>query len=256
MNEGSPYAVFTVDGAPGQLVSLALTGGYYDIKIECSSDGGKTWTPYSGGGIRYITAPTAPIGTDGTLLVRVPITNNQVNDPDKVYKLNVFNSAGKAFSGTATIQDDGNGTIFNADGSVNNTATKDNDGAANVTVTSTKINEGSTDPRDIVSPPPEAVFVVTGKPNQQISLSLIGGSAVSADSGPPIEYSTDGGINWTPYSGGKIFLSDNEGALLVSVPIASESVKEPNEAFKLQVTTDGDISYGTATLQKPGLVRL
>lgn len=73
-------------------------------------------------------APSALNGT-GTLLVRVPVLNDNpaVDEPDETFTLTATNTGGEEFVGTATIVDNGDGTIINDDGSVNGTATKDDD---------------------------------------------------------------------------------------------------------------------------------
>ncbi|BFM40186.1 Ig-like domain-containing protein [Synechocystis sp. LKSZ1] len=125
VNEASPYAVFTVDGALGQLVSLSLTNGTagssdYGNGLEYSADGGATWTSYTGGGI--------PLnGAGGTLLVRTPITNDTIYEGAETFTLTATPTGGTAAIGTGTIVDDGTGIIFNPDGSPNSTAPKDDD---------------------------------------------------------------------------------------------------------------------------------
>ena len=80
--------MFTIDGEPGQLVTLTLAAGTatpgagndYTATVEVSSDGGKTWNPYTTGNV-------ALAGTGGTLLVRVPMLDDSTNEPDETFTL-------------------------------------------------------------------------------------------------------------------------------------------------------------------------
>jgi hypothetical protein len=130
VNEASPFTFFKVEGAPGQLVSLALNpgtaepGSDYTSTIEYSGDGGKTWTLYTP---QTGLVPLSQI--DGTLLVRVPILNDlpPVDEPDETFQLIATNTGGTSGTGTATIVDDGNGTIYKPDGSIDASGVPDND---------------------------------------------------------------------------------------------------------------------------------
>jgi hypothetical protein len=180
------------------------------------------------------------------MLVRVPIRNDSVNEPDETFFLRATNTGGTTAVGTATIVDDGNGTIFNPNGSINTTAIKDNDGTITpaVTVTSPLVNEAS----------PYAVFTVDGAPGQLVSLSLAAGTATpGSDYTPSLEVSTNGGSSWVPYSAGTVALNGTGGTILVRVPILNDAINEPDETFTLRATTTtGTTAVGTATIVDDG----
>jgi VCBS repeat-containing protein len=138
VNEGSPYAVFTVRGSPNASVTLALadgagaasaTGGGTDYgaspsetalgrsNLEVSRDGGASWTVYSG---------SATLGADGALLVRTPVVNDDDRERQESFTLTAVQGALTAV-GTGVIKDDGTGIVFRADGSENLVASKDDD---------------------------------------------------------------------------------------------------------------------------------
>jgi hypothetical protein len=116
VNEGSPYAVFTVSGAAGQLATLGLADQNADgtnlSQIEYLD--GNVWKPYSSGAV--------PLDAQGKLLVRVAISPEQeaALDGPETFSLVARNTGGAAFKGVGTIVDDGTGDYFAAD---NKTAT-------------------------------------------------------------------------------------------------------------------------------------
>lgn len=227
VNEASPFAVFTLGGEPGQLVSLNLAAGSaagnldYQTKVEYSTDG-VTWTTYTGGNV--------PLnGLNGTLLVRVPIVNDSTQEPDETFTLTATNTGGTAVVGIATIQDDGNGTIFNDNGTVNTAAVKDDD--RSLTIAPVTVNEAS----------PFAVFTVSGAPNQLASLAL-NNLTTSGLSG--LVYYDPATAKWEPYTPNSYIPLDNAGKLLVRVATnpEQESLQDGPETFNLVATNTGGIS--------------
>ena len=115
----------------GQTISLALaagtaTGAGTDFgsgtaitNLEYSLDGGTTWIANS-------TTPN-PTLTGTTLLVRTPVVEDTVQDNGETLTLTATPTGGTAVIGTATINDQGAGSIFNANGSDNTAATKTDD---------------------------------------------------------------------------------------------------------------------------------
>ncbi|MBU3581991.1 hypothetical protein ICN19_08170, partial [Polynucleobacter sp. AP-Capit-er-40B-B4] len=192
VNEGSPYAVFTVTGAAGQYVSLATANGTassadYGPALEYFN--GTAWVAYTPGSFVQI-----PV-TGTTLLVRSAITNDTTPDNGETFTLTATNTGTTSATGTATILDDGTGTQFTAgnptgstpetitpptpvNGVVSsaNAATLPNDDRL-LSVNSLTVNEGS----------PYAVFTVTGAAGQYVSLATANGTASSADYGPALE---------------------------------------------------------------------
>jgi hypothetical protein len=113
VNEGSPYAVFTVSGAPGQLASLLLgaegdtaTAADYGPGLEVFVDG--AWIAYTPGQFVELDA-------QGVLLVRVAITADDEFETSEFFTLSVTNTGGVDATGTGVIRDDGTGELFGPD---------------------------------------------------------------------------------------------------------------------------------------------
>jgi VCBS repeat-containing protein len=242
VNEASPFAVFTVGGASNQWVSLDLsstgtTAGHatagtdYTALVQTSVNGGLTWTTYTDG---------VNLNSSGSLLVRIPVLQDSVNEVDETFKLTVGNAGGGTVVGTATIQDDGNGTLYNPDGTVDTTTPKDDDRGFGVS--SPTVNEAS----------PFAVFTIDGTANQVLTgLSLQGGTATSLDFGDSLEISSDNGSTWISYTGGN-FTLNGAGQLLVRTPIKPDAFVDNNETFTLTVSSSARSSVGTATIKDDG----
>ena len=116
VNEGSPYAVFTVSGAANQLASLALSGQNGDGANLSALQyfDGTTWQNYTSG--------TVALDANGSLLVRVALSPEQETavDGPETFNLVATNTGNTAATGVGTIKDDGTGSYFAAD---NNSAT-------------------------------------------------------------------------------------------------------------------------------------
>ncbi|WP_415884957.1 tandem-95 repeat protein [Neptuniibacter sp. QD37_6] len=232
VNEGSPYAVFTVSGAANQYASLALSNGTAAIdvdgspltdgsedfgpSIEYSADNGANWTTYTSGFVQ--------LNGSGSLLVRTSIINDNVRENSENFSLSATNTGGSTGSGNGFILDDGAGTIFNPDGSENTSAEKSDD--RSITVTSFgPVNEAST----------YAMFKVDSDPGSILDLSLVNGSA--SLSGETIEFSYDG-TTWVTYSVASKPTVPAGGSFFVRNTISSEvdTVYEGAETFSLQVS--------------------
>jgi hypothetical protein len=237
VNEASPFAVFTVGGAADQWVDLSLAVGSasaaadYTASMQVSTNGGLTWTDY---------APGIRLNGSGSMLVRVPVLQDAVNEPDETFGLTARNAGGHSVQGTATIVDDGNGTIFNTDGSENSSDPKDDD--RGFSVSSPVVNEAS----------PFAVFLIEGSANQALTgLTMQANTATSLDFGDTLQVSTDGGANWTTYSSGALSLNGS-GQLLVRTPIKPDAFVDNNETFSLTATSSTRSAAGTATIKDDG----
>jgi VCBS repeat-containing protein len=238
VNEASPYAVFTVTGGIGETVALELgagsaSGGGADFgtssatQLEVSTDGGRTWTPYSA-------ASTFPV--DGKLLARTSVKQDSVYEGTETFTLKATPTGGTAAAGTATIRDDGNGTIYNADGSENTAARKDDDRP--ISIADVTVNEAS----------PYAVFRIEASGGQQFTLSLRDGptnsdsSVSTATAGADYRNSleTYDGVKWIPYTPGSLVSVPSGGSvLLVRVPLVDDSEYEGAHAFTLVTTMPG-----------------
>ncbi len=136
VNEGSPYAVFTVTVTSGQNLALALangtaTGGiatpangsvdYGSTALEYSLDNGLNWTPYT------VSFNAALTNGATALLVRTTVVNDATLDNGETFALTATPTGGTAATGTATIKDDGTGDIFKSDGTTDPGAIKNDD---------------------------------------------------------------------------------------------------------------------------------
>jgi hypothetical protein len=111
VNEGSPYAVFTVGGVAGQLVSLALDDGTAD-----GDDYGSGLEYFDGTEwVEYTLGDLVALDEEGELLVRTTITQDDEYEVSETFTLIVTNAGGTEFEGTGTIVDDGTGEYFAED---------------------------------------------------------------------------------------------------------------------------------------------
>ena len=249
VNEGSPYAVFNVSGAVNQLVELSLpgggtaTGGGTDYGSGLEYWNGSAWVSY--------TAGTTVALDGGDLLVRTTITNDTVSDDGETFTLSASNTGGTAATGTATIKDDGTGTLYPDLNPVNSTtpatdtsSTKDDDRP--VTVNNITVNEGS----------PYAVFNVSGAANQLVELSLPGGGTATGggtDYGSGLQYWEWSNSTWVSYTAGTTVALDSGGDLLVRTTITNDTVSDDGETFTLSASnTGGTAATGTATIKDDG----
>ena len=234
VNEGSPYAVFEVSGAVGQLTSLTLglgltspaTGSGIDYS-ESSGSGlqffdGVTWQAYTGG--------LVALNSSGKLLVRTAIVNDVTRDNGETFQLIATNTGGTSGVGTAAIQDEGTGDIFRNDGTADLEVFKDDDRPLDVT--SPVVNEGS----------PYVFFTVTGGPGQFAKLAFSNDTATSDDYGPAVEVSTDGGASWVPYVPDSRVALNPQGQLLVRTPLKQDNSLEYSERLNLTASSTGGIS--------------
>jgi hypothetical protein len=123
-------------GVPGLYIDMkspvVLSGpSVFEANVYPSTAGSLVITSTTNNpGTFSVTVPApSPLNGTGTLLVRIPVLNDNpaVDEPDETFTLTATNTGGEESVGTATIVDNRNGTIFNDDGFVNDTATKDDD---------------------------------------------------------------------------------------------------------------------------------
>ncbi|WP_157272170.1 Ig-like domain-containing protein, partial [Azohydromonas aeria] len=157
---------------------------------------------------------------------------------------------------SATIVDDGTGTVFKPDGTPDTTATRDED--RTLTVNSISVNEAS----------PYSVFTVTANAGQTLSLALSNGTAHPTASGNGIDYGTGGagavqlqywnGLAWIDYAGAFTVPGTGSGSttLFVRTAVHQDTTFENAEDFRLTAAyTSGSTSSaassatGTATIR-------
>jgi hypothetical protein len=128
VNEGSPYLVFKITGAPLQKANLRLgasgdsatSGADFQASMEVSVDG-LSWAPYA--------SAQVSLGAQGSLMVRIPLVQDVLLEKSETLTLTATNGGGLTAEGTARIVDEGNGELFLANGSVDAGSRKDDDRA-------------------------------------------------------------------------------------------------------------------------------
>jgi VCBS repeat-containing protein len=237
VNEASDYALFTVGGASGQRVQLAVS----DVSTTVRSDytgaleyyDGANWQSYSTGA--WVTLPAA------TMLVRTPVLPDSASEGAEALRLSALNRASVAATGDTTLVDDGTGLTY--DGTVTgggaNSANSNLDDDRPLSVNNIAVNEAST----------HAVFTVGGTTGQVITLALIAGSATAGtDHGNALEVWD--GAAWQPYGASATLTSST---LLVRTSITNDGTFEGPETFALRATNaGGGASTGTATILDDG----
>ena len=248
VNEASPYAVFTVSGAIGQTITLALgagtaTAGGTDFGSGSTShpqyslDGGTTWATYD--------PANKPVLTSASMLVRTPVTEDGVRDNGETFTLTATSTGGTPVTGTATINDEGGGTIFNPNGTTNGSAVPSDDRP--ITITSPVVNEAT----------PYAVFTIEGTSGQAVSLALApltatgSGTDYGSSGADTLQVSTDNGGSWSNYSAAVTL--PGSGKMLARVPVIDDSISDNLERFTVTATPRGGTAVvGTATINDQG----
>ena len=253
VNEASPYAMFQVTGVASQKVSLTLgsTASTGDTDASSSTDflpnmqyyNGSAWTTYSGG---LVSIPSG----GSTMLVRVPVLNDNSDELDETFTLTASNKAGTGSTpAISTIVDDGNGSVFlgsnnsfsaNGISDAGYPATLDDDRA--LTVNNISVNENST----------YAVFQVGGAAGQVITLAQAAGSATAdTDYGSTLEVWNGTTSTWGNYGSSATIPAG--GVLLVRSTVTDDATYEGAETFGLRATNGGGVGYtGTATILDDG----
>jgi VCBS repeat-containing protein len=237
VNEASAYALFTVGGASGQRVQLALS----DVSTTVRSDytgvleyyDGANWQPYASGA--WVSMPGA------TMLVRTAVLPDSASEGAEVLRLSAVNRASVAATGDTTLVDDGTGLTYDGTvtGGAANSANTNLDDDRPLSVNNIAVNEAST----------HAVFTVSGTTGQVMTLALVAGSATAGtDHGNALEVWD--GAAWQPYGASATFTS---GTLLVRTTITNDGTFEGPETFALRATNaGGGASTGTATILDDG----
>jgi hypothetical protein len=249
---GTPnYVIFTVTGNSGQYAKLSLggtaaAGTDYTNSLEYLET---TWKSY--------TADSFVKLASTTLLVRVALTTDTVVDDGETITLTATNTGSVASTGTATIKDDGTGSLF-----INQTtatAAAVTAPAANtnyVASTATLPNDDRTLSVNSFSANENggyAVFTVTGAAGQYTKLALGGTATSGTDYTAAFEFFNPSATTpaWLAYSAtttGFVQLS-SAGSLLVRVAVTNDGIGDPNETITLTATSTGNVaSTGKAFL--------
>lgn len=257
VNEGSLFAMFTVNAPPGQLLNLDLqapsTGAaatYAGFSWEYSTNG-TSWTTYTWDGTSG-DRPTAP--ANGKVFVRVAIQSelDSTYEGPETFALKASLASNPSRFGTVdtAIVDDGSGAKYgpNVDPSSGpNTVTAGLDDDRDPSVNQVTVNEGSAYAEFLVS-------TVTGC--RITGLDLVSGTAnIARADATSIQYWN--GSTWldSAVSGMILDLAANT-SLQVRVAIQSEQDNsyEGAENFQLKVISNGVVGsiYGTASIVDDG----
>lgn len=259
VNEASPYAVFTVTAVAGSTLTLSVLegSGSGDANID-QTQPIKYWNAGTSQWATYSSSVVVP--NNGTLLVRIDIQAEQdspaVDEVDETFQLQVSNGVSSA-TGTATIVDDGNGTLYPNGNPTNATTPQTDTTPANLdddralSVNNIRVNEGSS----------KAVFEVTGIAGQLAKLSLTDGSATGGSTSPAdgtVDYGNSlefwHAVNgWLPYTAGAWTPIPAGGLLYVRTTVVNDTALEGDQTFTLTaLNTGGRGTTGTATIDDTG----
>ena len=261
VNEGSPHAVFTVQGLPGAEVTLAIAEGAETAGTSAATDvSGLQWfNAATSLWVNYSTAAT--IGADGTLLVRTsPVVDSAYEQSETFTLTATYNGTGGgtnggSATGTGTIKDDATGQWFtgsSATGSNSAPSGVQLDDDRPLAVNNIAVNEGST----------YAVFEVSGTTGQLLSLALqattassgnaaLGTDTANAGSGVPLQVFN--GTAWVDYTPSSLITIPAGNKLLVRTRLVNDAPFEGPETFNLVATNAGGTSAtGTATIYDDG----
>lgn len=257
VNEGSPWAVFTISGNAGQEISLALHSGTASPGDGTPDDGTEDYGPdleyWNGAGWSSYNGTSVQL-TGSTLLVRTAIRPDNLFEGQEAFSLGVTKlSSGTSVYGVGNIYDDGTGTKYSGavTGSQPDTNTTALDDDRSLTVDSPTVNEASN----------YVVFTVTGNSGQTASLSLLNESANGTAAGKANVNASQilkiwDGLAWVDYNASNLPTFDGNGKIFVRVDITAEQDNpyEGAETFKLQATLTGRSSpvSGTATIVDDG----
>ncbi|MDD2887326.1 MAG: hypothetical protein PHY66_05950, partial [Aliarcobacter sp.] len=246
VNEASPYAVFTVSGAAGQLTSLNLANQNNDGSDLSSLEyfNGTSWINYTSGNVT--------LDSNGKLLVRIALNPEQdtIFEGEETFNLVATNTSGISASGLGTIVDDGTGSYFAQN---NNTGTSnvpngvvlDND-KPQMTIGNVTVEEGC-----------GATFTVTvGQtvaPYKVTFNTTVNGSAETNDITTPLVVKA-GNTVITVNQDGSYTVPAGTTSLTVTVPTVNDNIYEGSETFELNGKTEfmtSEVS-GTGTIKDDG----
>ncbi|WP_293753187.1 hypothetical protein, partial [Limnohabitans sp. Rim8] len=268
VNEGSPFAVFTVGGKEGQYVQLDLqpTGsgtGHATLGADTATAlefwNGNAWTAYTPG--TFVQIPADGDGTPNeaaNLLVRVAIQPDTLSDNGETYTLTASNTGGASDTGLGTITDDGTGTVFDTapnPATANAPATPGTRPTATTPVVDPAVQTVADDDRPVTvnnvevnEATPFIVWTVGAKQGQYVQLDLAstgsgaGHATLGTDTGTALEYWSDNA--WTPYTPGTLVKVPGnnplaDGQLLVRVAVKQDNPYEGREPLNLKASNAG-----------------
>jgi len=243
VNEASPYAVFTVTGSAGVAVRLelgsaglpptdaraTLSGAGADIASTLEYFNGSSWQT-------YVTNSSVVIPTGDKLLVRVAVRQDDVHEGNESFTLTAFVSQDNSSTGIGTINDEGEGDIYqpgNTSGTPDSGAVLDDD-RPTLSVSSPSVNEGA-----------YAEFIVSldKRSTQPVSFSPVLASATAG-----IGVDTTGTLEWFDGSAwvevrGPVTIAAGELSVRLRIATEDDSFVETSETFALRT---GAVS-GTVT---------
>jgi hypothetical protein len=186
VNEGSPFVVFEVTGEDYQLAKLSLANG-----TATEDDYGPSIQVFVGGEwLEYVPGSFVELDDTGKLLVRTSIVNDNYDEGEHDFTLTATSITNTADSGTAVINDRGEGTIFKDDGTEDTNAIKDDDRPKPAPIPPV-ISEPEAPPKPIipdgefVPPPPAKFYVPEPVPVKEVLTSSSGFRAAVIEGSAP-----------------------------------------------------------------------
>ncbi|MDP2140067.1 MAG: Calx-beta domain-containing protein, partial [Gammaproteobacteria bacterium] len=256
VNEASPYVVFTVSGAAGATVNLALSNSTglasSDVTATLGTDlsnqieyfNGSAWVNYTGAAVAI------PVG--GQLFVRMAVMQDNVHEGNESFSLTASTGSGSS-TGIGTINDEGAGgdeddvAVFLAD---NNTGTPNDPGdigyptldddRPTISVSSPTVSEGGT-AEFTVSINKTSTADISFTPTVGSGTATVGTDTAAAST---LEYSTDDGDTWTTVSGA-VTIEAGTSSVKLRIVTTDDDADEDDETFTVST---GYIS-GTVTNQ-------
>ncbi len=261
VNEASPHAIFTVSGATGVSVSLALSESdglpSSDTRASLSGPGadvGNTLEYFDGNSwLGYTPGSSVLIPGGNQLLVRVAINQDAIHEGNESFTLIATTTDGSRSFGIGTINDEGEGVVYLAS---NQTGTPDTAGSGGyptldddrptISISSVSVNEGET-----------AEFLVSiDRPSStpiSFSPNLVSGTAtLGIDTAPAAQLERFDGNSWITVAG-PVSIGPGELSVRLRIATVDDSLVESDETFTLQTgaisgtVINADGAAGSAT---------
>ncbi|MEY4641746.1 MAG: hypothetical protein RLZZ227_1740, partial [Pseudomonadota bacterium] len=186
--------------------------------------GGSLQVLMNGNWVAYDSNQNPAISSAGTLRVRTSLVDDAISDDGETVILSARPVGGQTATGTATIRDEGSGTVYNADG-IATALTATND-LPTISVTSVSVQER--EPYAITS------ISLSQTASSAISFTPIlaaGSATLGADFGPGLEY-FDGSV-WTS-AAAPITIAPGVTSIQVRTPLVQDTLtNEGTERFTI-----------------------
>jgi VCBS repeat-containing protein len=267
VNEGSTYAMFTVNSSAG--VDLELSLNNYTTALNLSAEtieysyDGTNWTTYTWNGSSG-NKPTAPDGTGGTTAGKVYVRVTIASETDTVYEgsemfeliattIATGSTLTQSASAFSTIIDNGTGTLYDgtiSSGSPTGSTSNLDDDTPTLTVSSPSVAESGGYAVFTVSLDHASTSAVSFTPSLSSGTATLGTDTAASNT---LEVSTDGGTNWSTVSG-SVTIAAGQTSVKLRLAVTDDASTESSENFTLSTgaitgtLTSNTTVTGTATI--------